>query len=472
MSLISYAQNLEDVVLWRALGNIEGGFYIDVGANDPVDDSVTKLFYDKGWTGINIEPIEQWHEKLELERPKDINLKVAAGDRAGELTIYDLPDTGLSTSDKATAERHEKDRGYSKNAVTVPLVTLTSICEKYSKGDIHFLKIDVEGAEAEVIRGMDLSHIRPWILVVEATQPNLPIEDFDSWEPILVEANYKFVYFDGLNRFYIADEKCQELAPQFSRPPNTFDGFELARVVQARADSAAAQEETKNAVNQAGEAERRAEDAEQKTITAVKRAEDAEQKTITAEKRAEGADVLAAEASANLEVLEDLLGKKDYELNIVHQSNHQYYLLSESQRLDIEALRKSVSWRVTAPLRLMPSFLQVLIAKLLHILRRAVGMPKRIFLLCIGKIVSFVINRPKLAARIAGILESFPRLRAMAYRIMYSSRSSEQLQYESESIDLPANQPVIAESTDTFPEGARAVGVGHANRSPLESYFR
>ena len=53
MRFISYAQNYEDVMLWRALQHIENGFYIDVGAAWPDVDSVTKAFYDKGWRGIN-----------------------------------------------------------------------------------------------------------------------------------------------------------------------------------------------------------------------------------------------------------------------------------------------------------------------------------------------------------------------------------------------------------------------------------
>ena len=48
MTLISYAQNYEDVMLWRAVGHIDDGFYIDVGAVWPTNDSVTKLFYDHG----------------------------------------------------------------------------------------------------------------------------------------------------------------------------------------------------------------------------------------------------------------------------------------------------------------------------------------------------------------------------------------------------------------------------------------
>ena len=54
--MISYAQNQEDVMLARALAGTTNGFYIDVGAHDPVIDSVTKMFYDRGGRGINVEP--------------------------------------------------------------------------------------------------------------------------------------------------------------------------------------------------------------------------------------------------------------------------------------------------------------------------------------------------------------------------------------------------------------------------------
>ena len=38
----SYAQNFEDVMLWRALKHVQKGTYVDVGAQHPVIDSVSK----------------------------------------------------------------------------------------------------------------------------------------------------------------------------------------------------------------------------------------------------------------------------------------------------------------------------------------------------------------------------------------------------------------------------------------------
>ena len=88
MSFISYAQNYEDVMLWRALGYVGQGFYIDVGANDPEGDSVTRAFYDRGWNGINIEPMAEHFAQLKAGRPRDINLQAAVGDTQGEITLY------------------------------------------------------------------------------------------------------------------------------------------------------------------------------------------------------------------------------------------------------------------------------------------------------------------------------------------------------------------------------------------------
>jgi hypothetical protein len=53
---VTYAQNFEDLMIWRAVHDVAAGFYIDVGAADPDEDSVTRAFYDRGWRGVNVEP--------------------------------------------------------------------------------------------------------------------------------------------------------------------------------------------------------------------------------------------------------------------------------------------------------------------------------------------------------------------------------------------------------------------------------
>ena len=71
MGIISYAQNFEDVLLWRALGHIEHGCYVDIGAHDPVVDSVSKVFYEHGWRGIHVEPLPVYCDALRRDRPDE-----------------------------------------------------------------------------------------------------------------------------------------------------------------------------------------------------------------------------------------------------------------------------------------------------------------------------------------------------------------------------------------------------------------
>lgn len=224
MSFVSYAQNLEDVMLWRIFKNIENGFYIDVGAHDPVIDSVTNAFYERGWRGINIEPVQQHYQSLCQARTNDVNLPVAAGAEMGLLPYYEIPGSGLSTLDSAMAAQHQKN-GWTVITRRIPVVPLSWICQRHANREIHFLKIDVEGAEKQVLTGMDFQQFRPWVVLVEATLPCTQVENHAEWESLLLDAGYQYVYFDGLNRFYLPEEKTAELKPCFAAPPNFFDAY-------------------------------------------------------------------------------------------------------------------------------------------------------------------------------------------------------------------------------------------------------
>jgi FkbM family methyltransferase len=236
MTVISYAQNFEDVMLWRALQQVENGFYVDIGANDPVVDSVTKWFYDQGWSGINIEPITHWFDRLSQDRPRDTNLQLAISSQPGPLTLYDIPDTGLATLDPAIAAVHRQS-GCTVHTLSVPVQTLDAVLSQHAAGrDIHFLKIDVEGAEREALESASLQQIRPWIVLVEATEPRSPVTNHHLWEHLLTTRGYQFAYFDGLNRFYLALEHSH-LLPSLQVPPNTFDRFMRLGEWQARSDN-------------------------------------------------------------------------------------------------------------------------------------------------------------------------------------------------------------------------------------------
>jgi len=222
--MISYAQNAEDVVLARALVDTPVGFYIDIGAFHPTDHSVTKHFYDRGWRSINVEPLPHLLERFVAERPEDVNLAVGILDHRGDAEIWEPDNSGASTFVAGApptigARRH-----------VVPVLTLADLCAAHvNDRTIDFLKIDAEGTEAQVIRGGDWTTWRPRILVVEATQPHEREQSHEEWEPTLLSVGYVFALFDGLNRFYVAEEEPELLEP-LDRPACVLDDYETREV--------------------------------------------------------------------------------------------------------------------------------------------------------------------------------------------------------------------------------------------------
>jgi FkbM family methyltransferase len=230
---VSFAQNGEDVVLWRALSQVRDGRYVEVGANDPSDSSITRAFYDRGWSGVEIEPVSAFVEAFRRDRPRDVAVQAAVTDAdVDEITLHVVDGTGLSTLDAEVAEHH-RNSGWPVRDESVPARRLDDILAEQLKpeDDIHFLVVDAEGSERAVLASLDLQRWRPWVLVIEATAPNTVQPTHDEWEASVLESGYAFCLFDGLSRFYVAEEHARELGPALSAPSNPLDDF-VPHVVQ------------------------------------------------------------------------------------------------------------------------------------------------------------------------------------------------------------------------------------------------
>lgn len=303
MVFVSYAQNFEDVMLQRALKDVDEGRYIDVGAADPELHSVTAAFYGRGWSGLNIEPNGEFFQRLRDRRLRDVNLPIALGDAAGRATFYRIPGTGLSTCNESVAAR-QREAGWEVVEETVPIRTLAYVCREHMRGEVHFLKIDVEGAERAVLSGADFSSHRPWIVLVEATEPSGTKATHGEWAELLTGgASYKEVYFDGLNRFYVAEERLADLAHAFAVPPNVHDNFVRASDESIRF-MLESYERTAAATERAGRAEERAAAAAQTAAAADARAQQADQRAQDADGRARQAEQQALEADARSQAAE------------------------------------------------------------------------------------------------------------------------------------------------------------------------
>ena len=115
-----------------------------------------------------------------------------------------------------------EERGFAVDEVVVPTAALDSILDDHHVVDVHFMSVDVEGAESVVLQGLSLERHRPWVLCVEAVLPGTTTPSHDEWEPRILTRGYRYVTFDGVNRWYVADEHA-DLADQVAVPFNAID---------------------------------------------------------------------------------------------------------------------------------------------------------------------------------------------------------------------------------------------------------
>ncbi len=239
-AIVSFAQNREDVVLWRALGDVPAGRYVEVGANHPVVHSITKTFSDHGWSGLLVEPVPQFAQLLREHRPRDVIVEAAVTEVEGPIELFSIPDTGLSTLREDFGGRHA-EQGWHVDRIEVAGRRLDSLVAEHGFADVevHLLVVDVEGAEEGVLRSVDLRSWRPWVLVIEATEPNRAAPTHETWEPIVLDAGYEFCLFDGVSRFYCAAEHADRLRAALSVPASAIDAFADARILELQERAAA-----------------------------------------------------------------------------------------------------------------------------------------------------------------------------------------------------------------------------------------
>ncbi len=200
-----YGQFYEDYILGYVFAGQPAGFYIDVGANDPNKWNSTRYFYQRGWSGMNIEPNAVLFRKIMEFRPRDMNYNVGIANTEGTMTFYQAAGKAdpLSTFDRDEAERLKREQGVAFAELPVPVTTLNALLEKKPVPAISFLSVDVEGFERQVLESIDLAKFRPAVLCIEATAPTSEVAVYGAWEPRVLKSGYLFAMSDGLNRYYV-----------------------------------------------------------------------------------------------------------------------------------------------------------------------------------------------------------------------------------------------------------------------------
>jgi FkbM family methyltransferase len=184
----SYALNELDIKLLSFL-KYKNGFFVEVGANDGINQSNT-LYFEKylNWKGLLIEPIPELAEKCRKNRPKCIveNCALVSFDYQGEtiemqycnlmsLVKGAMYDKDLESQHLRSGEQF-LNGGEKIHTLEVPARTLNWVLDKYQVTNIDLLSLDVEGYEVQVLNGIDFERHLPEYLLIEARNP-LEIED-------------------------------------------------------------------------------------------------------------------------------------------------------------------------------------------------------------------------------------------------------------------------------------------------------
>ncbi|MFL6760266.1 FkbM family methyltransferase [Sphingomonas sp.] len=218
--MYSFSQNFEDVYIYRAFREVTDGFYIDVGAFDPIIDSVTKMLYDLGWSGINLEPGPSFPNFA--SRVRDVNLPCALTTSEGEAVFhYNASDPATSTTTLSNLpEDCPSVQSYKVNSTTLEAVVRDHAADKH----IHFLKLDIEGAEWDILRSTDWHAIRPELIIAESCLPYTNQRRDAGWADHMKSFGYHEIFFDGINTYYLREESLHRNGA-FQFPVNVLDGI-------------------------------------------------------------------------------------------------------------------------------------------------------------------------------------------------------------------------------------------------------
>lgn len=188
-----YSQEGEDIILARLFEHQKKGFYVDIGAHHPRLFSNTRLLAEKGWRGINVDPLPGVMKLFRKERPHDINLEIGISNARGFLSYYMFNEPALNSfSLELSLKRHSAPDGYRiLKKIEVETRTLSDLFEEHLGGnEINVLTIDVEGHEMEVLHSNNWQRYRPEVILIESLWKNTGGSDHVDLMNFMTDIHY------------------------------------------------------------------------------------------------------------------------------------------------------------------------------------------------------------------------------------------------------------------------------------------
>jgi FkbM family methyltransferase len=189
---ITHAIEAEDILLGRLhrelvhRGQDVPGFYVDIGAFDPSHASNTRLLYEAGWSGINIEPNPDQIAAFHAERPRDVTINCGVASIPSRLTYTRFINPALNGFlEQKWIDRHIRMGVAVVNQMEVDCLPAREIMARHLPAGqvVDILNIDVELVELDVLRSWNFERTRPVLVAIEL---HGPVHNLDATQPIPV----------------------------------------------------------------------------------------------------------------------------------------------------------------------------------------------------------------------------------------------------------------------------------------------
>ena len=186
--------------------NFDAGFFVEIGANDGITQSNTYYLEKvRRWTGILIEPIPSLYNEARKQRNMVTIFNCACVPFDFSNSHIEITDLGLMSFVESALKKPDEIKKHTEEGefharraarkLQVPVKTLTEILESCQVEQIHFFSLDVEGFEADVLRGLDLQRYRPDYLLIEARYREEVEKILDPYYEVLEELTPKDVLY-------------------------------------------------------------------------------------------------------------------------------------------------------------------------------------------------------------------------------------------------------------------------------------
>jgi FkbM family methyltransferase len=147
-------------VLAKMFPGVTDGYFLDVGSGHGTIGSNTKALEERGWTGICVDPFP-----THMEGRTCLMIKEVVSSESGKTVKFH---THAGLGGIADTLGKWKEEASKSPAVELTTVTLAEILERAKAPPfIHFLSLDIEGAELDALRGIGLDQYRFGAMAIE-----------------------------------------------------------------------------------------------------------------------------------------------------------------------------------------------------------------------------------------------------------------------------------------------------------------